>query len=351
MRSGSAVVAALALLVFPAQGADWKTLEAQLSVPNTPADWREKEPSREAMDQWRGPEAARLVKLATDLEGFAVEHPDDPALPAVREKESEALYAASRLGHLGAENALGVLDRIRLSDPKLDEETRLAIRSRQVEASARIHARESTEAGQKAYLEGARALAKEFPSRREPWTMLVEMADGDSLPLSRAILEEVRAGNGPEETRAYAEAVSRRLESLGKPLELKFTAVDGRVVDLKTLRGHVVLLDFWGSFCGPCMARLPELKEMYDKLHAEGLEIAGINFDEEPLLVGAFAKDRGLSWPQFCDGRGWQNEFGVRYGIHALPAMWLVDRRGILRDLHAGTKLAEKVKVLLEEKS
>ena len=56
-----------------------------------------------------------------------------------------------------------------------------------------------------------------------------------------------------------------------------------------------------------------------------------------------------MTWPQFFDGKGWQNQFGLEFGIHSIPAMWLVDKKGILRDMSAREDLAAKVEKMLAE--
>ena len=134
-----------------------------------------------------------------------------------------------------------------------------------------------------------------------------------------------------------------------KPLELKFTAVDGREVDLSKLRGKVVLIDFWATWCGPCVAELPNVLKAYKELHPKGFEIVGISLDDNKEKLEAFVKERGMEWPQFFDGKGWQNEISSRYGINSIPAMWLVDKKGMVVSTNARGGLEEKVEKLLAE--
>jgi thiol-disulfide isomerase/thioredoxin len=152
-------------------------------------------------------------------------------------------------------------------------------------------------------------------------------------------------------------------ELMEKPVELSFTAVDGRPVDLAQWRGKVVLIDFWATWCGPCLQELPNVKATYQKYHDRGFEIAGISFDQAHDAAHpakrqksadefkAFLAENDMPWPQYYDGAYWNNAFGKKYGIRAIPAMFLLDRAGRLVSTNArGPKLEQEVKRLLETK-
>ena len=136
-----------------------------------------------------------------------------------------------------------------------------------------------------------------------------------------------------------------------KPLELTFTAADGQPFDMAKLRGKVVLLDFWASWCGPCMADAPKVAAVYRELHDQGFEIVGINLDEDKAAMEAAAKRVGMPWTQAHDGKGWEGDLVKRFGVRSIPSTWLFDRTGKLREVGLrGEELDARVQRLLEEK-
>jgi len=134
---------------------------------------------------------------------------------------------------------------------------------------------------------------------------------------------------------------------IGQPLDMKFTAVDGTKVDLAKMKGKVVLIDFWATWCGPCIAELPSVKKTYKKLNPKGFEIIGISLDTKESALKRFIKKENMPWPQFFDGKGWKNSISTAHGIRSIPAMWLVDKQGNLADLNARADLEGKVEALL----
>ena len=137
------------------------------------------------------------------------------------------------------------------------------------------------------------------------------------------------------------------MNALGKPVAIKFTAVDGRKVDLSKMKGKVVLIDFWATWCRPCVAEIPSVKKTYAKLHGKGFEIVGISLDSKEDTLTKFVADKDMPWPQHFDGKGWKNVIAQEYGINSIPAMWLIDTDGNLVDMNARHNLEDKVVKLL----
>jgi len=157
-----------------------------------------------------------------------------------------------------------------------------------------------------------------------------------------------------------AEAIGQMLEPLkslfqgpqvGDVLQIKFTALDGRTVDLAALQGKVVLVDFWATWCGPCRQELPHVLSAYEKWHENGFEVIGISLDEDKEALLNFLEAKKMPWPQQFDGKGWKNDLARQYSINGIPATFLVGKDGKVASCNLrGEKLAEKVAELLTTK-
>jgi thiol-disulfide isomerase/thioredoxin len=133
------------------------------------------------------------------------------------------------------------------------------------------------------------------------------------------------------------------------PLDLHFTAVDGSTVDLSRMRGKVVLVDFWATWCAPCRAEVPNVVAAYSKLHDKGFEIVGISLDKDRDRLLAFTAENGMTWPQYFDGQGWQNSISSGFGIQSVPTMWLVNKQGYVVSTNGRADLEGQVEKLLAE--
>jgi thiol-disulfide isomerase/thioredoxin len=125
--------------------------------------------------------------------------------------------------------------------------------------------------------------------------------------------------------------------------------VDGHEVDLAKLKGKVVLVDFWATWCPECVEKLPTIKALYEKHRGKNFEVVGISLDEDRGTLQRFLAAQKMTWPQYFDGKGWDGKYCQEYQIEKLPALWLVDKQGKLRDLEAGDDLTAKVEKLLAE--
>ena len=109
---------------------------------------------------------------------------------------------------------------------------------------------------------------------------------------------------------------------------LEFASLSGDQVNLANLKGKVVLVDFWASWCGPCLRAMPDLIETYGRYHDQGFEIIGISLDKDKARLEQYIQDNGITWQQYYDGLGWDNKMAKRFGVRGIPHIVLVDKNG-----------------------
>ncbi len=153
------------------------------------------------------------------------------------------------------------------------------------------------------------------------------------------------------------EELERRIKDLigiDKPAkDFTLTTLEGNEFTLSKMKGSVVMIDFWATWCGPCRREIPNLVKIYDEYNDQGFEIIGISFDakDELQTIKDFMSEYGMKWQVTYSGDEWYDETGKLYGVNSIPSVWLVDKEGNLRyfDIH-GEELKEKISELVAEK-
>ena len=118
------------------------------------------------------------------------------------------------------------------------------------------------------------------------------------------------------------------LPGVGDEMKIAFTDLNGKEIDLEKMKDKVILVDFWATWCGPCIAEMPNVTAAYETYKDKGFEVVGISLDEDKAAVVKFIADNKMPWPQFVDGKGWENELAQRFGIRSIPATFLVGKGG-----------------------
>ena len=108
-------------------------------------------------------------------------------------------------------------------------------------------------------------------------------------------------------------------------------------------KNRLVMIDFWASWCGPCMGEMPYVVKAYEMFHDKGLEIVGVSLDKDKASWLAAIEQTGQKWPQMSDLKGWDSEGAALYGIQSIPANVLIDDHGkiVARDLRGDALLKE----------
>jgi peroxiredoxin len=143
----------------------------------------------------------------------------------------------------------------------------------------------------------------------------------------------------------HVPAVLRRLQLKGQELQLAGPTQDGKFLSIDTLRNKVVLVAFWAADTDDFDRDAGILKNIYGKYAAAGLEIVGVNLDDNEAQMQAFLKQHGFTWPNifYIDQakRRWNNPLVRYYGIREIPTYWLVNQQGVVVDIHVNLEKAD----------
>jgi thiol-disulfide isomerase/thioredoxin len=167
-------------------------------------------------------------------------------------------------------------------------------------------------------------------------------ADGQLL--AAAVLASVALILTPEK------ALGRGEELLGKPPPaFSESSVNKGFQSLAAFKGKVVLLDFWSTWCVPCVKEMPNVKRLYDRFKGKDFVLLGISLDSDRSALNSFLRKNGIDWPILFDGKGWKNRIAVLYDVRSIPFTVLVDRSGVVRKVGLrGTELENAIAAMLQ---
>jgi thiol-disulfide isomerase/thioredoxin len=172
-------------------------------------------------------------------------------------------------------------------------------------------------------------------------TMLSRSADNDSTEVAAQLLTQLVAlmkkSDDPQILASVPEiaGTARRLTLPGNFMKLTGVTDDGSAFDWKSYRGKYVLVDFWATWCGPCRAEIPNVKENLEKYGSKGFTVVGINLDEDRSQYDTYMDKAMLSWQNIMPDEEGNNEMATYYGISGIPTVILVDREGKVVSVNA----------------
>ncbi len=128
-------------------------------------------------------------------------------------------------------------------------------------------------------------------------------------------------------------STSRAAVGTGSAPDFTLRTLAGSNVRLQEQRGQVVMVNFWATWCGPCKVEMPHLVRLYEKYHASGFVLLGVNIDDDPRSAAASATKLGITFPVLLDS---DKRVSKLYDLSTMPTTLLIDRDGKLRQVHRG---------------
>jgi peroxiredoxin len=151
--------------------------------------------------------------------------------------------------------------------------------------------------------------------------------------------------------KGFAKSLKTKLPNpnLGKSFKAKFTSLSGKPVDTSKMIGQVILVDFYASWHPPYARNIQLMKNIYNSYKNDRIEMIGISADKNKTHLNDFISKNHIKWPQYFDGKGFQNQVFIENNVTKVQSVWLIDKNGVVVDTDALPEIYKKIEKLLSE--
>ena len=330
----------------------WVQIESLRKGPGTPP----KDAPEEAVRMAR----AHLARQEAALAEFLVKFPDDPRRfgAGIELAGVSSALGASLSDRQRVEKSLQRLAAIEQSESAPSKHRADAAFQRITTTMQTINLAEAARPGEadrarNTILKAAGNFAARYPEDRRAARLLAEVATllDDQPARKRGVLEQAAGLARDDGTRQRIADDLKRLDLLGKAPDLDFATLQGEKFSLAAQRGRVVVLVFWAGWSPPSVAWLADFSAFARKAPSDRVTVATVSLDRSKANAEKTLQVLKIGdWPTSCDGRGWDNAIARRFGVNALPTVFIFDTEGRLRALNARENYQSVLRQLLAEK-
>jgi thiol-disulfide isomerase/thioredoxin len=182
----------------------------------------------------------------------------------------------------------------------------------------------------------ALAVAPKFPSAiYADGLLLAHLQQDDAAKAQFEQFVKMKPADSPDRQRALRYIADPDLARARMAPPFAITTLDGQRISLDDLKGKVVLIDFWATWCGPCRAALPHMREIASKFKDQPLVVLSISLDTDEQKWKNYISQNGMTWSQYRDG-GFTGPISKLFSVEAIPHTFTIDADGVLQDEHIG---------------
>ena len=344
-----------------AESTAWEAVMESMKAPPTPKEWLTTEPTKDDLARFRALKISLALKASDTAGEFYSKYPSSTNAIEARVTQYLLVGAAIEMGDPSLSARADSLESKLIADKSIPDERRMQVAVDGLQRRAQLKRGDGTEAFLGELEKGVRQFRRDFPDRPEGFVLLAQLvqfySQDDLAEPAVRLARELQQAPISDEIKQTVQLLVRRFELIGKPFDFKAKSVAGSELDVSKMRGKVVLIDFWASWCQPCLISIPVLKTAYSQFKSKGFEIIGVNLDEDRESMDRVLKKLNMTWPQISDGQGKPGPIPTKYGVNGIPSMWLIDKQGVLREVIQGMspdpalhgKFIEKIEALIKE--